>query len=472
MIGKKIRKKIITIGLAKETESPENPGGLEKRVAMIPEHIKSLVDSGCKVFVENGAGEGVGYSDDEYHQAGATIQNGQAIYQDKDMVLKFKGPSLENTAKMTSGTVLFCMAHFKSFPERAQLMEDCKINVIAMEEVLESPKQFSDEIILSKRFVEEALVSLQGSYSELHVGFLGYHSSMIGGIRRAGNRKPKTQSLHQKDIEFEELKYFGESALYFYDSRVFTNTSLIAELKSRSCQLFNLQDFEENEGRTAVEEYRKSHPPFEFGGRRIQCLHETGMAGARYGFRLHKEHSSDTYQSEKIQASVLGYGNVGMGAIRECYDQGVRSIQILGRMHTQSNRIGSFIKNSNLIINGAEQPPELRGVNYLIKSDHVGSLIQKGSVVIDLVGGSATNRSPVEDIVECSYLTDPHFSRNGVTFSGLWGWPMMGMMKESAITYSGQILDVLLGKENLLNGLSDLAAGVKPALVCGPYGVQ
>jgi len=69
-------------------------------------------------------------------------------------------------------------------------------------------------------------------------------------------------------------------------------------------------------------------------------------------------------------------------------------------------------------------------------------------------------------------LTDPHFSRGGVTFSGLWGWPIMGMMKESAIIYSGQILEVLTGKENLLNGLGHLTPGVKPALVCGPFFVN
>jgi alanine dehydrogenase len=455
-------KKIVTIGLAKETESPENPGGLEKRVAMIPKDIKTLVESGCQVFFENGAGEGVGYSDDEYLSAGATLQNSEQIYKDKDMVLKFKGPSLENTAKMTSGTILFCIAHFRSFPERAQLMEDCKINVIAMENILESPKYIPDDIILSKRFVEEKLSALTAPYEELHIGFLGYHSNMVGGIRRAGNRNPRSQNIYQKDIQLEEIKHFGNSAIYYYDSRVFTNTDLISELKSQSCQLFDLKEFEENRGRNAIEEYRETHPPFEFGGRRIQCLHETGMAGARSGFRLHEE-------NKDIRPSVLGYGNVGMGAIRECYDQGARTIQILGRTHTHSDNIGNFIKDSNLIINGAEQAPELRGVNYLIKSDYVGSLIKKGSVVIDLIGGSATNRSPVEDIVECSYLTDPHFSRDGVKFSGLWGWPMMGMMKESAVTYSGQILEVMIGREKLLKGLEHLAPGVKPALVCGPH---
>ena len=40
-----------TIGLAKEIESPENPGALEKRVALIPDDVKKLVDFGCEVFV-------------------------------------------------------------------------------------------------------------------------------------------------------------------------------------------------------------------------------------------------------------------------------------------------------------------------------------------------------------------------------------------------------------------------------------
>lgn len=462
--------KITTIGLAKETESPENPGALEKRVALIPEHIKKLVENGYSVFVESGAGEGIGYSDAEYQRAGATLQSGEDIYKDKEMVIKFKGPSLENTARMTSGTLLFCMAHFRSFQERAELLQKSQINVIAMEEILESPKSIPEEIVMSKCFVNAAFSAQEVPWKELHIGFLGYHANMVGGIRRAGNRKPRTLTLYQADIHLDELNHFGNTGVYFYDARVFKNTSLISELEALSCQVYDLNVFLNTGGRAIVNEYCETHLPFKFGGRRIQCLHETGMAGARYGFHLLKEGSfKNSNSSDKIQASVLGYGNVGMGAIHECYEQGVRALQILGRAQTLPENIGAFLKNSQLIINGAEQPPELRGVNYLIKRDYIGSLIQKGSIVIDLVGGSASNRSPVEDIVECSYLTDPYFVRDGVTFSGLWGWPMMGMMKESAIKYSGQILEILLGKENLLKGLGHLTPGVERALVCGPF---
>ncbi len=458
-------RKIKMIGLTKETESPENPEGLEKRVALIPHHIERLVKNGFSLFVEEGVGEGIGFSDKEYQNVGALIQSEEDIYKNKDLIIKFKGPALSNIKKMDKGTILFCMAHFRSFPERARLLEDCKINVIAMEEILESPKFIADEIILSKRFVEEKLSVHKSPYGELDVGFLGYHETMIGGIRRVGNRSPQTLTLYQKTVEFDELKGVGEKALYFYDSRFFSNVDLLKKLKSLSCEIHDFKNFKEVRGVLAIDEYRNSHEPFKLGGRRIQCLHETGMAGARYGFKLLRSMGKE----KSIQVSVLGYGNVGMGAIRECYDQGVRTINVLGRKQTEAENIGSFLKNSQLIINGAEQPAELRGKNFLIKQDHIGKVILKGSVVIDLVGGSVSNRSPVEDIIECSYLTNPHFSRNGVTFSALWGWPMMGMMKESAIKYSGQILGVLIGKENLLAGLNELGPGLKRALVCGPY---
>jgi alanine dehydrogenase len=456
---------ISTIALVKESESPENPSGLEKRVAMIPEDIKVLVDDGRTVFVEYGAGEGIGFSDQEYESVGAIMQTADEIYSNKDMIIKFKGPSLENVNKMDAGTILFCMAHFRSFQNRADLLEKRKINVIAMEEILESPKYISDTIVKSKRFIEETLANQDLPYQDLHIAFIGFDEKMIGGIRRAGNRNSKTHTLFQSDIKLDELRYFGKKSFYFYDSRNFDDAKLITELKAKECQTFDLKQFDTLKSTAAIEKYRATHPPYKFGGRRIQCLQETGMAGARYGFTL----LNQANKYDKINACVLGYGNVGMGAIRECYDQGVRAIQILGRTQTKAENISSYLKENELIINGAEQAPELRGVNYLIKKEYIGNMIKEGSVVIDLVGGSPVNRSPVEDVMECTYLTAPHFNRDGVTFSALWGWPMMGMMKESAVKYSGQILEVLLKNENILKGINHLVPAVRQALVCGPH---
>ena len=121
------------------------------------------------------------------------------------------------------------------------------------------------------------------------------------------------------------------------------------------------------------------------------------------------------------------------------------------------------------MVNGAELPREQRGITYLISNDHLKRIIPKGSVIIDLVGGSETNRSAVESVLSCTFLTEPHFIKGEVTVSALWGWPMLGMMRESAIKYSSQITDVLIGNEKLIEGLDNLTPCVKHALVCGPF---
>lgn len=466
------------IGLVKESESPENPGALEKRVAVVPKDLARLVQAGCEVFVETGAGEGVGFSDEEYLKAGAQIQTVQEIYRDKDLVIKFKGPSLEAIPQMRRGCALFCMAHFHSYPDRAQALIEQGIKVIAMEEILESPKQIPDEVILSKRMVRRTLENLiqEGiSPEELHIHFLGYSPKLVGGIRRAGNRNSHTLQILQESITREEIQqlgseHFGDRGLFFYDSRgVSIPPQVIRHLHDTRSRLIDLAQFEEEHGKKEIEEFHRTHEPFEFGLRRIQCLHETGMAGARYGYRLALEESQKVSSAEQVRAVVLGYGNVGMGAIDECYRQGSRVIRILTRRTTAKGVIEGFLKQADVVVNGAEQPRELRGKNYLITREHAKRVLEPGSVVIDLIGGSEVNRSPVENILQCTFLTDPYFVEDGIYFSALWGWPMMGMMRETAMKYSSQIVEVLLGRERLIEGLEGVSAGVKRALVnCPP----
>ena len=169
------------------------------------------------------------------------------------------------------------------------------------------------------------------------------------------------------------------------------------------------------------------------------------------------------------RAVVLGYGNVAQGAIDELVAQGVMKVDVLGSTHTVTDRIDYWIKHADIIINGVNQDKQLRGKNYLVTNEHVRNVIPKGSVIIDLVGGSENNRSPIEPVVTGTFLDDPHFVQEGITIAALWGWPMMGMMRESAVKYSSQILDVLMGPEKLLEGLEHLTPGVERALVCGPF---
>jgi alanine dehydrogenase len=273
----------------------------------------------------------------------------------------------------------------------------------------------------------------------------------------------------QESLAFDELDATGPETLYFYDRGSFRDPQgILAQLNKTGAHLFDLVDFENQYGQSAINAYRESHPPAQFGLRRIQCLHETGQAGVRYGIGLLKQNKPSLDIAE-ARAVILGYGNVGQGALDELYQQGVKHIHVLGRSQTTTGRIDYWLKGADIVVNGAEQAVELRGKNFLISNLHIKELIPEGSVVIDLVGGSASNRSPVEAVINCSFLTEPCFVQDGVSVSALWGWPMMGMMRETAIRYSGQIVEVLIGRERLIDGLEELAPGVQRALVCGPF---
>ena len=460
-----------SIGLARECESPENPGALEMRVALIPDDVRALVATGAKVAVEHGAGEGVGFSDDEYHAAGGMLQPEDMIYRNKDLLIKFKGPSMASIEQMRAGTTLFCMAHFHSYPQRAALLQDRRINVIAMEEILESPRVQTDTRILGRLAMNKALTPFieNNTIGGTRVRVLDWSPRLDGAIRRAGNRDPRSLDLLQGNSKYEELTALGSEALYFYDSASFRDDNdILSRLKKSGCFLFDLHEFEQREGEDAIAAYRATHPPLEFGMRRIQCLHETGRAGARYGLELLRKNKPDL-DLRCARVAVLGYGNVGQGAIHEAHAQGVGCIHVLGRTHTVKGRIDYWLKDIDLVVNGAEQSPAQRGINFLVTNQHLRELIPDSSVVIDLVGGSESNRSPVEPVINCSFLTEPHFLQDGVTVSALWGWPMMGMMRETAIRYSGQIRDVLIGPERMLDGLENLTPGVARAVVCGPF---
>ncbi len=459
------------VALVKEIESPENPNGLEKRVALTPVGVGELTSVGIKVFVEYGAGLGVDFKDEEYLANGAILQRASEIYIDKDMIIKFKGPSLESISQMKKGCTLFCMAHFDSFPDRAKMLEDSQINVIAMEEVLESPKVQTDEQILARVSMAHALESFidNDTIKDLKIFVIGRNEMLAGAVRRAGNRNPKSLNMLNSDVKFEELKHVGKDTLYFYDSQSFNDSNeLIKKLEELNCNTFDLYEFGVEDAGKSVDTYKEEHKPFEFGLRRIQCLHETGQAGARYGIKLLKENKPNLDICE-AKVVVLGYGNVARGAMHEIYNNGVKNINILGRTQTTKDNIEFWLKDADLIVNGAEIPREIRGITYLVSNDHLKRVMSKGSVVIDLVGGSETNRSAIEPVLNCTFLTEPHFVKDEVTVSALWGWPMLGMMRESAIKYSSQIVEVLIKKEKIIEGLDTLPAGVNRALVCGPF---
>lgn len=102
--------------LVKERKKPATPISLgmpkesvpdERRVVLGPRAVQSLVNNGCEVLVERGAGEYAKYTDKDYSEAGAKIvYSAQEAFQ-TDIVLKVAPPSFREIEMMkTHKTVI------------------------------------------------------------------------------------------------------------------------------------------------------------------------------------------------------------------------------------------------------------------------------------------------------------------------------------------------------------------------------
>lgn len=119
------------IGVPKEIKIGEN------RVAATPNGVDTLVKSGHRVLIEKGAGEGSGFSDEEYRKAGAQLVAKHAEAWKAEMVLKVKEPIYTEHKFFRKDLLLFTFLHLAN-PELEELTRALikeKVTAIAYETV-------------------------------------------------------------------------------------------------------------------------------------------------------------------------------------------------------------------------------------------------------------------------------------------------------------------------------------------------
>ena len=103
----------------------------EYRVGLLPSVAYQLVQQGHTVLVERGAGEGTGYPDADYEQAGAKlIDEHAALFAEGDLVVKVKEPLPEEYGLLRPGQVLFTYFHLAASRELTEAV--CRSGVTAL----------------------------------------------------------------------------------------------------------------------------------------------------------------------------------------------------------------------------------------------------------------------------------------------------------------------------------------------------
>lgn len=118
------------IGLPKEIKDNEY------RVGLTPAGVHALAGAGHTVYVEKSAGEGSGFTDEQYVSAGATmLETADEIWAAGDMIVKVKEPIAPEYPRMRENQLLFTYLHLAPEFELTKQMMERNVTGVAYETI-------------------------------------------------------------------------------------------------------------------------------------------------------------------------------------------------------------------------------------------------------------------------------------------------------------------------------------------------
>ena len=207
------------IGVPKEIKTNEN------RIALVPAGAETLVGAGHQVLVETGAGEGSGFTNDDFTSVGAKIApDAAAVWRDSEMIMKVKEPIEREWSHMRRGQVIFTYFHFAADEKLTRAHMKSGATCIAYETVelptRELPLLTPMSEVAGRMAVQEGakyLAKLYGGRGVLLGGVPGVAPAKVvilgGGIvginaaKMAAGMGAKVVIL---DISLERLRYLSD----------------------------------------------------------------------------------------------------------------------------------------------------------------------------------------------------------------------------------------------------------------------
>lgn len=121
------------VGVPKEIKNNEF------RVGLTPGAVREYVGRGHSVFVETGAGSGIGADDGVYEAAGGTIlPTAEAVFETAQMIVKVKEPQPSEWRQLREDQILFTYLHLAPDPAQAKGLLESGCAAIAYETVTDA----------------------------------------------------------------------------------------------------------------------------------------------------------------------------------------------------------------------------------------------------------------------------------------------------------------------------------------------
>ena len=121
------------IGVPKEIKLQEH------RIGLTPESVKILTNKGHDVLVENNGGFEAGFTNEDYKNAGAKIENNAlGIFKNSDLIVKVKEPQAKEVEMIRKDQIIYTYLHLAAAKELTEGLIKSKSICIAYETVTDS----------------------------------------------------------------------------------------------------------------------------------------------------------------------------------------------------------------------------------------------------------------------------------------------------------------------------------------------
>lgn len=167
------------IGVPKEIKNNEN------RVGLTPANVKEFAKRGHKVYVQETAGEGSFFSDQEYRDAGAEMLGSiEEVYQKSEMIIKVKEPIEPEYNLIKENQLLYTYFHFASSRQLTDAMIANKSICLAYETV-ETAKGSLPLLVPMSEVAGRMAVQEGAKYLEKPMGGRGILLGGVPGVKPA-----------------------------------------------------------------------------------------------------------------------------------------------------------------------------------------------------------------------------------------------------------------------------------------------
>lgn len=154
-------------------------GSIERRVPLTPPGIRELSELGVKIYIEKGAGEELGFSDEEYAKVGAQIVfSKEEAFKRGDIVLKISPLKEEEIKLLEDGQTVFSFQDIVIAPKKMlEMYVSKKLTIIGFEGIEE--RGVYPILRISSEIAGKLAPQIAGRYLEITRGGLGI---LIGGL--------------------------------------------------------------------------------------------------------------------------------------------------------------------------------------------------------------------------------------------------------------------------------------------------